>query len=158
MSRLTAKQARSLRSRRATAALSAAPHQRGMALVMALVILVILTILGITAMSTSSLQEKMAGNVQEQTRAFQAAESGLNTALNTPGALVLTGQTSFDFTYGNTSSKVITNFRQSVPPKRGSGYSSSSFSEANFDQESTGRAASGATSVIHRGVAQIVPK
>lgn len=140
------------------------PYERGMALVMALVILVILTILGITAMSTSSLQEKMAGNVQEQTRAFQAAESGLNQALNTSGALVLTGQTSFDFTFGSTTtggvttSKVITNFRQSVPPKRGSGYSASSFNEANFDQESTGKAASGATSVIHRGVAQIVPK
>ena len=39
--------------------------QRGIALVMALVMLMILTILGLTAMSTSSLEEKMSGNIQE---------------------------------------------------------------------------------------------
>lgn len=44
---------------------------------MALVFLVILTILGVTAMSGASLEEKMAGNLKEQTVAFQAAETGL---------------------------------------------------------------------------------
>lgn len=165
MSASAAKPAWAAVPRRMTAQrLPAMSNERGMALVMALVILLILTMIGVTAMSTSTLQEKMAGNVQEQTRAFHAAESGLNQALNTPGAMVLTGQTSFDFTFGSvstggvTTSKVVTNFRQSVPPARGSGYSASSFSAANFDQESTGRAASGATAVVHRGVAQIVPK
>ncbi len=56
-------------------------RQRGMALIMALVILMILTILGITAMTTSALEEKMSGNIQEQTRAFQAAESGVSEAI-----------------------------------------------------------------------------
>jgi type IV pilus assembly protein PilX len=51
--------------------------QRGMALVMALVFLVLLTLLGITAMSTSSLEEKMAGNSKDRGLAFQAAESAL---------------------------------------------------------------------------------
>jgi len=59
----------------------ATSRQRGMALVMAMVILMILTILGITAMTTSSLEEKMSGNIQEQTRAFQAAESGVSEAI-----------------------------------------------------------------------------
>lgn len=54
------------------------PHcQHGMALVMALVFLVLLTLLGITAMSTSSLEEKMAGNTKDRGLAFQAAESAL---------------------------------------------------------------------------------
>lgn len=56
--------------------------QRGMALVFALIVLLILTILGVSALRTSSLQQLMAGNTQEQTRAFEAADSGLSHALN----------------------------------------------------------------------------
>ncbi|MFQ5756495.1 MAG: PilX N-terminal domain-containing pilus assembly protein [Acidiferrobacterales bacterium] len=54
------------------------PHrQQGIALIMALVFLMLLTIIGVTAMTTTSLQEKMAGNVQNKHGAFQAAESAL---------------------------------------------------------------------------------
>lgn len=49
----------------------------GMALVAALIFLLVLTILGVASMSGAHLQEKMAGNLQEQTIAFQAAETGL---------------------------------------------------------------------------------
>lgn len=64
-----------------------APHavnagQRGMALVFALVVLLILTILGVSGLRTSSLEQLMSGNVQEQTRALEAADSGLSRALN----------------------------------------------------------------------------
>lgn len=52
-------------------------NQRGAALIMALVFLVILTILGVTAMSGASLEEKMAGNLKEQTVAFEAAETAV---------------------------------------------------------------------------------
>ena len=70
--------------------------QRGAALVMALVILLILTILGVTAMSTSSLEQKMAGNIQDLTRAFQAAESGVDRVIdNNP--------TGFDLSEGVTT-------------------------------------------------------
>ena len=58
------------------------PGQRGMALVFALVVLLILTILGVSGLRTSSLEQLMSGNVQEQTRAFEAADSGLSRALN----------------------------------------------------------------------------
>lgn len=51
--------------------------QFGVALVMALVFLVILTILGIAAMSSTNLQEKMAGNQKDRNLAFQAAETAL---------------------------------------------------------------------------------
>ena len=51
--------------------------QRGAVLVISLILLMLLTILAITASSTASLQERMAGNAQEANIAFQAAESGL---------------------------------------------------------------------------------
>ena len=52
-------------------------RQQGAALILSLVFLLLLTILGITAVSTSTLQEKMAGNMKDQNVSFQAAESGL---------------------------------------------------------------------------------
>lgn len=47
----------------------------GTALVFALVMLLLLTLLGITAVTTSSLQEKMAGNMRDQYMAQQAGDS-----------------------------------------------------------------------------------
>ncbi len=52
-------------------------QQQGVVLVVSLVLLLLLTILAITAARTSSLQQRMAANAQEQNVAFQAAESGL---------------------------------------------------------------------------------
>ena len=54
--------------------------QRGTALVMTLVILLLLTMLGITAINTSTLEERMAGNTKDQNLSFQAAETALRTA------------------------------------------------------------------------------
>lgn len=51
--------------------------QRGTALVMALVFLLLMTMLGITAINTSTLEERMAGNTKDQNLAFQAAETAL---------------------------------------------------------------------------------
>ncbi|WP_341303805.1 pilus assembly PilX N-terminal domain-containing protein [Pseudomonas sp. TMP25] len=48
-----------------------------MVLLVSLILLLILTILAITAASTSTLQQRMASNAQEQNTSFQAAESGL---------------------------------------------------------------------------------
>lgn len=56
-------------------------RQTGTALVMALVFLLVLTILGLSAMRTSSLEQLMAGNVQESLRAFAAAESASTAAI-----------------------------------------------------------------------------
>ena len=53
------------------------PRQQGVALVMAMVFLLILTLIGVSALSSTSLQEKMAGNSQNKHAAFQAAESAL---------------------------------------------------------------------------------
>lgn len=133
-------------------------RQAGAALVMSLVMLLVLTILGVAAMSTSSLEERMAGNIQEATHAFQAAESGLNRAANTSGVLSLTGTTTNTWTFGSAQAQVTVTPLEFSSPKRGSGYSATSFDAANFDQRSAGTAAAGARSILHRGVAQIVPK
>jgi len=52
-------------------------QQAGFTLVVGLLFLLLLTILGVTSMTTSSLQEKMAGNLRDQDNALQAAESAL---------------------------------------------------------------------------------
>ena len=49
-------------------------HQRGSILIIGLMILVVLTMIGVSGMTTSSLQERMAGNFRDRQIAFQAAE------------------------------------------------------------------------------------
>lgn len=53
------------------------PSQRGAVLAISLVILLLLTLIGVTAMSTTTLEEKMAGNTRDLNLAFQAAEAAL---------------------------------------------------------------------------------
>ena len=52
-------------------------HKEGAVLIISLIMLLLLTIIGVTAIQTSSLEEKMAGNMRDQNLAFQAAESAL---------------------------------------------------------------------------------
>lgn len=54
--------------------------QRGIALVTALLIMIILTLLAIAMFRGFGLQQKIAGNVREKERAFQAAENALQYA------------------------------------------------------------------------------
>lgn len=56
--------------------------QGGAALAVGIILLLILTILAITGMSTATLELRMAGNRQFQERAFQAAEVGIERAMN----------------------------------------------------------------------------
>ncbi len=49
--------------------------QRGAALVISLILLLVLTILGVVGMSTATLELAMAGNMQYQNGAFEAADS-----------------------------------------------------------------------------------
>lgn len=53
------------------------PRQQGAALITSLIILLILTVLGVSAMSGSSLEELMAGNLRTQNVSFDAAEAAL---------------------------------------------------------------------------------
>jgi len=55
-------------------------RQTGAVLVVSLVMLLLLTLISTTAMQTTSLEEKMAGNMRDKDLAFQAAESALKSA------------------------------------------------------------------------------
>ncbi len=55
----------------------AATRQSGVALIVGLIMLILLTIIGVTAMQTSILEERMAGNLRDRELAFQAAEAVL---------------------------------------------------------------------------------
>lgn len=55
-------------------------NQRGATLVIALIFLLLLTIIGVTAVTTSTLQEKMAANQKDKQIAFDGAESALRDA------------------------------------------------------------------------------
>lgn len=52
-------------------------HQAGMSLIMGLLFLALLSLLGLAGMNVSSLEERMAGNTQDRTLAFNAAETSL---------------------------------------------------------------------------------
>ena len=52
-------------------------NQRGSILIVSLMILVVLTMIGVSSMTSSSLQERMAGNFRDRQIAFQAAEMSL---------------------------------------------------------------------------------
>ena len=55
--------------------------QSGAVLFTALVMMVLMTLLAVTMMGNTAIDEKMAQNSQEQNRAFQAAETGIEMAL-----------------------------------------------------------------------------
>ena len=138
-------------------------RQSGAALIVALVILVVLTLLGVTAMNTSSLQENIASNTQQQVHAFQAAETGLKRAFADSQAYDISG------TY--TGGEVPTAFAGSAdkasyaptflgfsPPPPGSLYSATSFQAAHFNFRSTGTSATNISIVLNGGAYQIAPK
>lgn len=62
--------------------------QTGAILVVSLILLTVMTLIGITAMQTTILQEKMAGNSRDWNLAFEAAEAG-----NRKGENWLSGRT-----------------------------------------------------------------
>lgn len=51
--------------------------QRGAALIVSLIMLLLLTVLGLSSMNTITMEERMAGNMNDYNLAFQAAEAGL---------------------------------------------------------------------------------
>lgn len=132
-------------------------YERGTALVFSLVILVVLTILGISAMRTSALEQIMAGNMQESTRALQAADSGMASALDA----MLTNRThpsnfaSASYTFGTAASATA-----NVPAQRQIGKtqarddppSSQEFCFAFFNQAITATGRLNATARLGQGL------
>lgn len=55
-------------------------NQTGSVLIISLLILIVMTLLSVTSMTTTTVQEKMAGNTRDQGIAFQSAEAALRNA------------------------------------------------------------------------------
>lgn len=65
--------------------------QHGAALITGLIFLVVLTLISLSAIKSTSLEERMAGNTRDQDVAFEAAEAGIRDAmakLSNPQAFV----------------------------------------------------------------------
>lgn len=56
--------------------------QQGVALVISLIILLMLTLVAVSGMTTTILEEKMAGNFKDRNTAFEAAEASLRAGEN----------------------------------------------------------------------------
>lgn len=56
--------------------------QQGAVLVIALIMLLAMTLIGVTGLSSTTMQERMAGNLREVNLAFQAAEAALREGEN----------------------------------------------------------------------------
>ncbi|VAX12968.1 hypothetical protein MNBD_GAMMA24-2603 [hydrothermal vent metagenome] len=65
----------------ATNTITGLKKQQGIVLVVALLILVVMTVLSVSMLSSSTLEERMASNLQSQNAAFQAAESCIRNTL-----------------------------------------------------------------------------
>lgn len=137
-------------------------RQGGAVLIVSLILLVVMTLLGLSSMSTTSLQEKMAANSQEGTRAFQAAESGLAIGYNqlierkSVDSFVIT-PTDIDAD-GYTAHSTKVDFVVWTAPPVGSGYSKNNFAAAMFQIESAGSTDTGTTRTHYNGAYRIATK
>lgn len=66
-------------------------REKGAVLIVSLLFLVLLTMLGVTAMTGTSMEQRMAGNTRDLGIALQAAESALRDARRDINGLVLNG-------------------------------------------------------------------
>lgn len=62
--------------------LPAPAPQRGAALIIGLILLLVLTVLAVSGVVTSTLELRQAGNQQQQEKAFQAADTAVERAMN----------------------------------------------------------------------------
>lgn len=138
--------------------------QKGAALITALVMLVILTMLGLSTLTTNTMNERMAANSQEVNRAFQAAESGLDLAYADVDSFNINNTSANPNTYTDSAFASYdadltysVAFRQSTPPKRGSGWDSN-YALYHFDTDSSASTVSGASASIHAGSYQVGKK
>lgn len=140
-------------------------RQRGAALVTGLVILLVMTIIGITALNTTKMENQMARNLQDATRAFETGETGLVAAMADPDWAIqsdttdgLTGIGDYDGAYDYTRQ-----FRDFFALKRTPNqvFSAVRFRRAQFAVTSDARLDPGtgarARTVLHAGVYLIVP-
>lgn len=128
-------------------------RQRGAALIIGLILLLVLTILAISGVVSSTLELRMTANQQQQERAFQAADTGVEQAMtaatfSTTG-VVEVAPTPVDAADpdGDTYEYELRFDAESSMPTVPTGYSlGSGFQAYHFVVESTGTSAGGAES------------
>ena len=135
-------------------------RERGAVLIVSMIFLIIMTLLAVTGMTTTSLEEKMASNSQESTRAFQAAETGLAKALDDNlNTYDLSGTFSEPSALMFTDSDLVIDYHTERLADGGVPFGVESdvniFNTANFDLVSTGTTAAGIQVTIHGGAWQI---
>lgn len=118
-------------------------RQRGTALIVAMVLLLVMTILGVSSMHTVKTEERMAANMQESVRSFEAAEAALSTAVGDPDSASLTsvvqGKTKlYDAGGWSAGANYTTTFIQHTDPPVGSGYSKRLFTAYHFETRAEG--------------------
>ena len=139
-----------------------AGSQRGAALLTALVFLVLLTMLVLSSMNTNIMEERMAANAQEVNRAFQVAETGIETVMDDADAFQTTNTGGADDTYekppldvgGTGETDYDSVFRDMTAPPRGSGWDST-MAYYHFDLSATATTPGGAVSSVHAGAYQV---
>lgn len=151
--------------------LPTAGRQDGIVLVVGLVFLLVLTIIGITSLRTTTLEERMAGNLQQQTIAFQDAESRVAQLINTLNAGTVnlsandTCQTiEADTNPGSNNSQAIASFHTcpeyigtSMAGRMTDTAEGSQTSLLHFRLESTSTTVGNATVTVQQGVFQRGP-
>ncbi len=73
-------------------------YQQGATLIVSLILLMVMTLIGLSSMQSTTVEEKMAGNMRDQSIAFQAAETALRAGeiyLGTPILPVFNGSNGF---------------------------------------------------------------
>ena len=147
--------------------------QKGAVLFTALVMMVLMTLLAVTMMGNTAIDEKMAQNSQDQNRAFQAAETGIEMAiansgsLNTSNAFKADGTNTFSqgdaATLGSSTTGYGVSvtyssvFLQKTPVTRGSGFDST-FANYWFELRSKANTDTGASSTVSLGMFQVGAK
>lgn len=140
--------------------------ERGSALVVALMMLVVLTVLAITGMNIASTELVMAGGEQDRTRAFSAAEIGVERAIReiiagdvdaVPGNVVDEAATDVDGSSVNASSGTAVERYETSTAYRGetsliTNNSVEKFSAFHFEITSRGTSARGAQATHVQGV------
>ena len=144
-------------------------EERGAVLAVGLLLLLVLTILGVSGLVGAALELRMAANAQYQERAFQAAEFGIEQAINSPDL-------STSFTYSEPKVVPSSGGRLAVPGSSPDAYSYRLYYDAatggtpvpggspvagiearHFVIEATGSSARGATDTHVQGFYILVP-
>lgn len=137
--------------------------QRGAALAVGLIFLLVLTILGVSSLSTTSLEEKMAGNLQEKSRAFQTAEAAVVRFVQTQTLSAaddcssLVSFTDIDVS-NNTDADICSDYLGNTPAGRTTDTAfggQTSFNHFNINSE--GHTPANARAAVNQGVYQLGP-